>query len=69
MLKANANMEEIPGVVVGGKDFNPTPPTLPAPCTKVEADIFQKVGQRVSVSCPCPCPVCGHHPKPSRMAL
>lgn len=47
MVKANASMEEIPGVVVGGADHNPVPPTVPAPHTNVERDnIFEKIAKK-----------------------
>ncbi|KAJ9253151.1 hypothetical protein DTO195F2_7212 [Paecilomyces variotii] len=48
MVKANASMEEIPGVVVGGADHNPVPPTVPAPHTNVERDnIFEKIAKKL----------------------
>lgn len=48
MVKANANMEEIPGVVVGGADYNPVPPTVPAPHTNVEKEnIFDKISKKL----------------------
>jgi hypothetical protein len=43
LVKANASMEEIPGVVQGGKDNNAVPPTLPAPNTGVVSDIFEQI--------------------------
>lgn len=49
MVQANAGMEEIPGVVVGGKDLNATPPTVPAPLTRVESTIFEKIARKVEL--------------------
>ncbi|KAL9110161.1 MAG: hypothetical protein Q9227_005221 [Pyrenula ochraceoflavens] len=46
-VKANADMEEIPGVVVGGKDFNPVPPTVPAPLSEVHSEnVFKRVAKK-----------------------
>lgn len=48
MVKANADMEEIPGVVVGGGvDKYPVPATQPAPSTSVEPNIFLKIAEKL----------------------
>ncbi len=46
-VKINAPMEEIPGVVVGGKEVNPTPPTIPAPITETTFKVFQGIGEKL----------------------
>lgn len=50
MVVANAGMEEIPGVVVGGADYNPVPPTVPAPTSSImHENIFERIAKKFDI--------------------